>query len=82
MIIKVTRPQDMHALYTRAKNDAEKHGIKWTGDMQQGHGSGFGFEGRYVVDANYITVTVLKKPLFVTKARVEREIKQYVSQVS
>ena len=80
MIIKIRRPQNLQALYARAKSDAEKRGIKWTGDMQQGHGSGFGFEGRYIVGADSITITVLKKPLLVSKSRIENAIKQYVAQ--
>jgi len=80
MTIKVNKPQDINALFLKAKEDAAKHNITWTGDIQQGHGSGFGFEGRYAVDESHITVTVLKRPLFASKSRIEREIKNYVTQ--
>jgi len=80
MTIQVNRPKDLQALYTRAKGDAEKHGIKWEGDLQQGHGEGFGFEGRYNVGVDCITVTVLKKPLLVSKTRIQNEVKKYVAQ--
>ena len=80
MTVTVERPKDIEALYTRTKNDAAQHNITWTGDMQKGHGSGFGFKGKYVVGADTITVTVLKKPLFATKSRVENAIRGYITQ--
>jgi len=80
MTIQVPRPQNLQALYDRAKSDAQKHDIKWSGDMQQGHGSGFGFEGKYVVDESYITVTVVKRPLLVSKTRVQNEVRRYIAQ--
>ena len=33
MTITFPKPQNLHALYTCAKKDAEKRGITWTGDM-------------------------------------------------
>ena len=80
MKIKFTRPKNLPALFSRATKDADEHGITWTGDMNQGHGSGRGFEGRYVVDADYITVHVLKKPVLITKSRIEKAVQQYLSQ--
>ena len=82
MIITVNKPQDLQALYKKAKNDATKHNIAWTGDMQQGYGSGFGFEGKYVVGADIITVTVLRKPMLASKSRIQNEIKKYVAQTN
>lgn len=79
MIIKVDKPRDIHALYQKAKDDAAKHGIIWSGDIRQGQGSGFGFEGRYIVDEHSITIFVQKKPLLVSKSRIEREVKNYVT---
>jgi len=80
MIIKIRKPQNLQALYVRAKNDAAKRGIKCTGDMHKGHGMGFGFEGRYTVGVDSITITVLKKPLLVSKSRIESVIKRYIGQ--
>jgi len=80
MTIKINKPQDINALFLKAKEDAIKHNITWTGDLHSGHGSGFGFEGKYVVDENHITITVLKRPLLATKSRIEREVKNYVTQ--
>jgi len=78
--IKVNKPKDINALFLKAKEDAQKHNITWTGDIREGHGSGFGFEGRYVVDENHIVITVLKRPLLASKSRIEREVKNYVMQ--
>ena len=79
MTVKVRKPQDLQALYTRAISDAAKQGISWSGDMRQGRGSGFGFEGSYIVDAEFITITVLKKPLLISKSRIEKEVMEYVN---
>ena len=81
MIIKVNRPKNIQALFLKAKEDAANRDITWSGDLNQGHGSGFGFEGRYVVDENHITITVLKRPLLASKSRIEREVENYVKQV-
>ena len=80
MTIKLARPKNLQALFSRATKDADEHGIAWAGDMSQGHGSGRGFEGRYVVDADCITVYVLKKPALITKARIEKAVREYLSQ--
>ena len=78
MTVKTDRPRDLQALFEKAKKDAEKHGIVWSGDINQGQGSGFGFEAKYVVDADSITVEILKRPLLVSKSRIEREGEIYV----
>lgn len=80
MTIKVPRPADLQAVFTKAKTDAEKNNISWVGDLNRGKGSGFGFEGDYSVDENFITVRVLKKPFLVSNARIEKEVKKYLSQ--
>ncbi|MCL2286375.1 MAG: hypothetical protein FWC32_08430 [Firmicutes bacterium] len=79
MIIKVNKPQDIHALFDKAKKDAAENGITWQGDITQGHGSGFGFEGQYVIDENHITITVTKRPLLVSKSRIKNEVENYVN---
>ena len=80
MEIRIEKPADLQALYERAVSDAEKHNITWSGDINQGHGSYRGFEGRYVVDANFITIHVLKKPTLITKSRIEKAVRNYLSQ--
>ena len=80
MTVTVNKPKDLQALFNRAKQDAEQHKITWSGDINQGHGLGFGFEGKYVVGVDTITVTVLKKPMLATKSRIQNEILKYVAQ--
>jgi hypothetical protein len=79
MTIKFTKPKNISALLARAKKDADKHGITYEGDINSGHGSGMGFEGSYTVNADFITIHVKKKPLLVSKARIEAEVKKYIS---
>ena len=80
MTIKVSKPQDLQALFSKAQRDAKEHGITWVGDIHSGHGSGRGFEGSYAVDTDYITICVNKKPRMVTKSRIEKAITSYISQ--
>ena len=76
--INVEKPKDLHAIFARAKNDANEQNILYEGDSHSGHFSGYGFEGTYAVDIDYITFAVSKKPWFVTKARFEKEIGKYL----
>jgi len=79
MTIKFDRPHDIQALFERATSDANKNGIKWAGDTRSGQASGRGFEGTYSVDEEFITIRLNKKPALITKSRVERAIKNYIS---
>ena len=80
MTVTAAKPTNIEALYAKAKADALKHGIICSGDTTKGQGSGFGFEGSYVVTDTSIIVTITKKPMLATKARVEKEVKKYISQ--
>ena len=79
LTIKLPSPKNLSALFLKAKSDAEKHNITWAGDTKQGHGKGFGFEGSYTVDTDCITISVLMKPPFLSKARIEKEVMKYLS---
>jgi hypothetical protein len=78
LTIKIPKPNDLQALFVRAKNDADTHGISYSGDIQSGNASGMGFEGHYAVDSDYIVIHVQKKPLFVSNAKIETEVKKYI----
>ncbi|MCL2355969.1 MAG: hypothetical protein FWC70_02260 [Defluviitaleaceae bacterium] len=80
MTIKVSKPKNTQALLEKAKSDAEKYGISYSGDITGGRASGMGFEGSYTVDENFIIIEVLKKPIFVSGARIEKEVSRYISQ--
>jgi len=79
MTIRIDKPHDIQALFERATRDANEHGIKWAGDTRSGNASGRGFEGTYVVDNGFITIHLIKKPKLITKSRVERAVKSYIS---
>lgn len=78
MTIKIPKPKDLQALFSRAKSDADTHGISYSGDIHGGSASGMVFEGSYSVDADYITIHVRKKPLLATAAKIEAEVKKYI----
>ena len=77
--IKIEKPKNLQAVLLRAKNDAKKHNIFYEGDTKNGHGYGYGFDATYAVNTDFITIDVEKKPWFVSKARVEKEIRKYLS---
>lgn len=56
-------------LFTKARREADKEGIKITGDTKQGRFSGrtvLGtIEGTYVTDKDKLMVSVTKKPMIV-----------------
>jgi hypothetical protein len=80
LIIRIPKPENLQVLFANATADAKKHNISWRGDMQHGRGSHRGFEGSYVVDETHITITVSKKPLWVSQSMIEKEIKKYLAQ--
>jgi len=79
MIIKLTRPADLQALYLRAVKDAQAHNITWEGDMHQGQGAHRGFEARYEVTADEIIIAIIKKPLLISHARIRQEVQAYIT---
>ncbi|MCL2372739.1 MAG: hypothetical protein FWC78_04980 [Defluviitaleaceae bacterium] len=79
MVIKIPRPEGLQALYEKATSDAAKHGIVYEGDLKCGSASGHGFAGSYIVEADFITIKLTKKPLLASKARIENEIKKYLA---
>jgi len=78
--IKIEKPKDLQTVISRAKNDAQKYNIFYEGGNNSGRCSGYNFEGTYVVDGDFIIIEIKKKPVFVTKAIVEKEIRKYLSQ--
>jgi len=80
MTITVERPKDIQAVLEKGKRAAEKHNIFFAGDDKHGYGSGFNFEATYTVGVDFITICVMKKPVLITKGRIEKEVKKYLSQ--
>jgi len=77
MVIKIEKSKDFQTVISTAKKDAQKYNIVFEGDNKSGYCSGHGFEGTYIVDRDFIIICVNKKPAFVTKSRVEKEIRKY-----
>jgi len=77
--IKIPKPNDLQALLARAKADADKHSISYEGDIVSGKASGMGFAGSYTVDSDFIIIHVKKRPLFVSDAKIETEVKRYIA---
>ena len=78
--IKIEKPNDLQAVISRARNDTQKYNILYEGDNNRGSCSSHNFEGTYVVDGDFITIDVQKKPAYITKSRIEKEIRKYLSQ--
>ena len=77
--IKIEKPKGLQAVISTAQKDAQKYNIVYEDDSNSGYCSGYGFEGNYVVDRDYIIICVKKKPAFVTKARIEKEVRKYIA---
>ena len=78
-IIKIKKPLNFHAILEKMKLDADKNKIKWTGNTQHGHVTNQVFEARYETDEQYIIIEIIKKPPFVSLAKIEREIQRFFS---
>lgn len=66
-------------LVTRAKQAAEKHGLRFTGDAETGLIRGFGIEAHYLLEADILTVKILRKPSLLSWAKVEQKVRALVS---
>jgi hypothetical protein len=77
MTVRIKKPKNLHSAFSRARADAVKHKIAFKGDERSGSGSGYGFAGSYRVYSDFIEIVVEKKPVFVTRERIKREIVKY-----
>ena len=79
MSIKITlpSPKNPEAAFLMLKGEAEKAGVKFSGDETGGSGSGFGFEVSYEVLSDSIEVTVHDKPFFVSERRIRNAIDEH-----
>jgi hypothetical protein len=66
-------------LITRAKQAAKKHGLRFVGDAETGLIRGFGIEAHYLLEADILTVKILRKPLLLSWAKVEQNVRALVS---
>lgn len=66
-------------LVTKAKEAAEKYGLQFLGDTDQGIIKGFGIEADYTLRDDLLTVTVFRKPVLLPWTTVEQKLKTLVS---
>ena len=70
---------DPEFLINRAEKMAAENGININGNLEKGHFFGNGIEGEYHLNAREITLTVFRKPIFLSWAYVESTIKEFFS---
>jgi hypothetical protein len=66
-------------LITKAKQAAEKHGLRFTGDAAKGLIKGFGIEAHYLLQEDMLTVKILRKPLLLSWAKLEQKVRALVN---
>lgn len=66
-------------LITKAKDIAQKYGMHFLGDTDQGVIRGFGFKADYLFQENVLTITVFCKPAFLPWTAVEERVRALVN---
>jgi len=79
MTIKLNKPERLNEVLALAESAALQHGVNYTRDAMNGHGSGNGFAGQYTIESDHILVKITKKPFYVTESRIKKEVKDYWS---
>ena len=77
--IKVKITDHPNELIIKAKQAAEKHGLRFTGDAEKGLIIGFGIEAHYLLQKDMLTINVLRKPLLLSWTVVEQKVRALVS---
>jgi phosphoenolpyruvate synthase/pyruvate phosphate dikinase len=66
-------------LIAKAKQAAEKHGLRFTGDTEKGLINGYGIEAHYLLQEDVLTVKVIRKPLLLSWAKLEQKVRALVN---
>jgi hypothetical protein len=66
------------ALITKARHAAEKNGLRFTGDSENGLIKGLGIEAHYLVKDDMLTINFLRKPLLLSWKMVEQKVRALV----
>ena len=66
----VDKPQNIDATFKRLQKQLTSIGGKLVGNEQKGFISAHGVEGNYIVEADFIKITVTKKPLSILPNKV------------
>ena len=77
--IKVKIVNHPDELISKAKQAAEKHGLRFTGDTEKGLIIGFGIEAHYLLQEDELTVKILRKPLLLSWAKLEQKVRALVN---
>jgi len=80
---KIDRPRDMKSTYSQLKHTIESEGGSLSGDNVRGSIVLLGVEGEYEVDADYIIISITKKPSPLLPNRlIENEIRKHFQQLN
>lgn len=77
--IEVKLNRDPQEVVAKFKATAEKNGVHMAGDHQGGEFHGKGIEGRYAIVGDALTITLLKKPIFLSWSLMETKVREYFS---
>ncbi len=68
---------DAHEVVSKFKTAAEKNGVRLMGDHRLGQFSGKGIEGRYDIDEDVLTLTIVKKPVLIGWSLIEAKLRDF-----
>lgn len=77
--IKIKIADHPDELISKVKQEAEKHGLRFTGDTEKGLIKGFGIHVHYLLHGDLLTVKFLHKPLLLSWSQVEQKVRDLVS---
>ena len=66
-------------LIIKAKQAAEKHGLRFTGNTVKGLIKGLGIEAHYQLQEDVLTIKVLSKPLLLSWVKLEQKLRTLVN---
>ncbi len=68
-------------LILKARQAAERNGLRFTGDAENGFLKGLGIEANYQVKEDVLTINILRKPLLLSWRIVEQKIRALVNNI-
>ena len=77
--IKIDKPDNFEQKFKEAIKESTSRAITFRGDEKSGYASGYGFEGKYIVDDCTITITILRKPMIYSMDRIKAVIQSYLN---
>jgi len=77
IVITFEKKLDMKGLYAKAKRDAAKYSIPFSGDENGGSGEKFGVKGYFEAINGHLTITVTKKPPIASETKIRNLVLNY-----